>query len=255
MIKPLIIGIILLLIVGTITTFIIWGDDIKVKINEWQNRKSNKEIIITMNDKKNSDATSNNTINQPDTTKTTNSNINKKERVNVTNYNIYKLSQENGCDVEFNTDAANEFVTYEGNGISVDLPYNENWGNKNFSVLPYEIGSNEVVFGKLIKLKDCRWAREYILEIIDKRSITKAKDAYYNNGVSQDMIKIYKLSGYTIIRTVNLGNCDQVSYEILGPKYNYVFRAICSSNIKADSEILEKVVNSLTFDNLMLGMN
>jgi len=246
MLKPLVIGIILLLIVGVIATFIIWGDDIKIKINEWQNKRSDTTVTTDTKVVETDDNSTANTDTE-DTAKV-------EEKVNVTNYNIYKLSQENGCEVEFNTAEASEFVNYEGYEMSVDLPYNEKWGNEKFSVLPFEVGNDEVVFGKLIQLNDCRWAREYVLEIIDKRSVTKAQDAYYNDGISQDMMKTYRLSGYTIIRTVNFGSCDQLAYEVIGPKYNYVFKAVCSSDIEADTEILESAVNSLTFGNLMLGM-
>ena len=151
MLRPLVVAIILLIIVGLIASFIIWGDEIKLRISEWRN-PDNKTTTAQNSDNKNTDTTgissTDNTKDSQTTDKTKTTNVTK-EKTLLSNDNLTSMNRKYGCEIEFNDDLANETVDFDGLGIQAEIPFNENWGSDEFRLLPYELAANHLDFGKI----------------------------------------------------------------------------------------------------------
>ncbi|TSD01058.1 MAG: hypothetical protein Athens071425_505 [Parcubacteria group bacterium Athens0714_25] len=152
---------------------------------------------------------------------------------------------------DFNIDPANMNINYKNEdfGISFDIPYNKNWGNKNCVVLPYlessDLSSNSlsVDFGPFRE-----WSgNSYTFNIGQRRSaediINNQKDVDAKNNprikiVGQYQLVVYESYGMGISRY----------YEITGEKNNYIFEHFQANNNQKNTDIesygLESVIKT-----------
>jgi len=135
--------------------------------------------------------------------------------------NLYELSK------DFNLSSPNAKVIYsnQAKGISFEIPYNQNWGNKNCKVESYveftqPTGNILVEFGK-----PRAWIRsEFLLTISNHRTAEDIVSEQKNVGgepnpnprkmtLGNNQVVVFESYGMTVERI----------YEVIGKKYNYSF--------------------------------
>jgi len=155
---------------------------------------------------------------------------------------------------DFNTDPANSAVHYENKdfGISFDIPYNKNWGNKDCVVLPYRESSNLSKNSLRISFGFPRaWiADSYHFSIEKKRSTDDIMAEQKNVGGTPDPNpRIKNLGQYQAVVYESYGMGTSRYYEIPGENNNYIFEHVQIGDkqvdIKTDSYELENVIKTL----------
>jgi len=135
--------------------------------------------------------------------------------------NLYELSK------DFNLSSPTAKVTYsnQAKGISFDIPYNTNWGNKNCKVEPYieftQPGGDVLVeFGK-----PRAWIRsEFLLTVSDYRSAQDIVNEQKNVGGEPDPNpRKMTLGDKQLVAYESYGMTSERIYEVIGKKFNYSF--------------------------------
>lgn len=135
--------------------------------------------------------------------------------------NLHELNK------DFNLSSPTAKITYSNQikGISLEIPYNPNWGNKNCKVEPYveftqSSGDILVEFGK-----PRAWIRsEFLLTISSHRTAEDIISEQNNVGgepnpnprkmtLGNNQVVVFESYGMTVERI----------YEVIGKKYNYSF--------------------------------
>jgi hypothetical protein len=163
-----------------------------------------------------------------------------------------------------NYDRPNEMRHYENKelGISIELPYNSNWGTKDFKPTAYDESLKEdksvakVTFGPIIAGcdGDCFWMRQYSISLDKKQTIdefTKALDKQIGSPGAP-----YTLTGYTkdevngvdVLKVTT--NTEEILYYVFGEKYIYLINDISLNPysvgfMKDDSDVLWKSVQTV----------
>lgn len=158
---------------------------------------------------------------------------------NVTNYNNPEDPQ---CEAKFNQAEADTTVKYESKkwGFSAEIPYNQQWASDEFRIDPYEEIKSQpgdgppnlngvVVFGNFSVFEGCSWVRSHYIDIIDARTSAEAiADIKEQNA--EFLVtppKKTTLGDLTVVEYGTSGLCEMPAIEVIGEKYNYVFRPIC----------------------------
>lgn len=135
--------------------------------------------------------------------------------------NLYELSK----DFNLNSPTAKIAYTNQARGISFDVPYNPNWGNKNCKVEPYvefarPNGDVLLEFGK-----PRAWiASEFQLTISSSRSAQDVIDEQKAVGGEPDPNPRKMILGdKQLVVYESYGMTTERIYEVIGRKYNYSF--------------------------------
>jgi len=181
----------------------------------------------------------------------------KNKRILLTPENIsqYNPPSSPKCSEKFNQDPSNTTVDYynKEKGISFEVPYNSNWGNEKYKINPYEKWNNEsgkeyILFGSITNFEACSWVRTYALYFSPIKSAENIiKDAKKYIDPELFIVKPTKksINGLDVVESQSHGLCDSGELEVVGKKYNYVFRSLCG----ADFEFLENIVKSIELIN------
>jgi len=139
------------------------------------------------------------------------------------------------CKEKFNYDPANTTATYlsQKTGISLELPYNPNWGSQRFKVPPYdellnpEWGSKRLEFGSVGRGEACSWVRSYTLNFLPTVSAEKAIQRIKDRSDYPDMFSIephvVTINNLRAVKYENYGLGVYPTLQVLGDKYNYEF--------------------------------
>lgn len=174
-----------------------------------------------------------------------------KTRVLVT-ADYLQQNQEKLCLEKFNTDKPNTTVKYSNReaGFEARLPYNENWGNKQYQVPAYEemgVGGY-MTFGPIFTGPNeggCGAGRYMLLKKVPTRSVTEVVKAVTQE---KEKTKVMNFNGLTVVKTDNSGMCsNDWLYEVVGKKYNYVLSRVCGSD--EDFATIEQVLKTFTLLN------
>ena len=154
---------------------------------------------------------------------------------------------------KWNFDPPTTFITYSNpeKGFSFLVPYNENWGGREFKMRAYEeTKDGKIYFGNVAVgcEGDCSMGRDAHVYTDDYQSAQSLVEDL-NNG------KIYWEGGFIVKPTiVNLGSLQAVEYEygelgsqkfviVTGKKFNYVF-----SSYHIEVKDLELVAKTIKFN-------
>jgi hypothetical protein len=153
-----------------------------------------------------------------------------------------------------NSDPANTTVEYsnpEKGLASIDLPYNENWGNASLAVAPYDQESNSVSFGPLYTYSahptgQPTLGRTMNLYIIEPRSssasMRAAASGTQEKGSVAPILRVFPnvtYVKYCIANELNAG----CYVEVIGQKANYRLSSPLSSNLPD----LERIARTIQF--------
>lgn len=176
------------------------------------------------------------------------------KRILLTPENIsqYNPPEKPNCSEKFNKDIPNLIIKYydEEKGISIDIPYNSNWGNEKYKINPYEkwkdkSGKEYLLFGPITDFEACSWVQSYALSFSPARSadiIMKEMEEipYYPEIFIVKPTK-KSINGLDIVEAQSYGLCDNGEIEIVGKKYNYILRPLCGANF----EFMENIIKSI----------
>lgn len=168
----------------------------------------------------------------------------KKDRILLTEQNQVNYSGPQACSEVLNVDPANTRVIYSNSdkGISLQVPYNENWGGPKYKLNPFDFNDDVLYFGAMEGNEGCSWSRTYSLTI--KPAASSAKVVA---GVEKGIKAIKK----------KINNLDVVEYavgdmwwmsniEIIGKNYNYQLSAAGVESYAAeDMRDLENIVKTI----------
>ncbi|MCU0680080.1 MAG: hypothetical protein MUF50_02120 [Planctomycetes bacterium] len=173
---------------------------------------------------------------------------------------IFKQAQKNSrmmnslCQPEFNYEPSSDWVTYENkdNGFKIDIPYNENWGNKSYKLNPYDQYDNKIEFGVISILDGCSWKRNYS---IYTNNLKNENDLMFEtqNNIAKGLIlnqpapQIKTINGIKTLYYQATSTCKEgdATFVIFGKKKNYTFNTYCANpeNVK----FMEEIVSSIKF--------
>lgn len=174
----------------------------------------------------------------------------KSDRILITEKNVldlfwYQLNFNADCN--FNGDPAIEEILYSNKekGISLKLPYNQNWGNEKYKISPYFVNEkiigttfpSGISFGPIFCAPPQGWDRAYYLDFIPQRSIEKAEASIkeiFNSPLDDLQVSKQEVNGIFFIEyAVSVAECPPCNLyfiEVIGEKYNYEFN--CTSLYK-----------------------
>lgn len=156
---------------------------------------------------------------------------------------------------DFNLDKANTTFKYVNTdeGISFEVPYNRNWGNKDCLVLPYleaknSDGSLSVFFGKARAfLTD-----QYHFSVEPQRSseVIIAQQKLVG-GLPDPNPRLKKIYKYEVVIYESYGQINSRIVEVIGKYHNYVFEnaGIDLDNENTTSKAIENIVSTFQLAN------
>jgi len=140
----------------------------------------------------------------------------------------------------------NQWITYSDDefDISLELPFNTEWGTDIFSLDPVEKEINGFFFGPLGGCEGggfCRYDKVIVEPATELSKKLKAlrKDKP-DAEIEEKTIGTHKVieSRYNLI-------CETIEWHIFGPKYSYIFMPVCDS---PEARVTyEKIIGSVTF--------
>lgn len=178
---------------------------------------------------------------------------NEDDRIVLTIDNLAEINNELGCNIRFNTKKANDYIDYEGFGISCELPFNKDWGSSNYAIEPFDEYPNYIDFGNVFIYDNCTWVREFRLSVKPFRDVQEIRTALKNQGYGDQEIKEIKINDVVAVYHQDQGQCDYLTFEVVGSKYNYVFTNTCGTDYQRDEEIIRKIISSIHFLGKMFG--
>lgn len=178
--------------------------------------------------------------------------------LNQANIEQYRPKDQTACQEKFVTTPATTTVTYLAQkidaGLTVDLPYNINWGNDKYQVSPFEEVVNQkgtgLIFGPLQVLSDCTWVRSQQIVFGVAQSATATLAALQK--IANQLVgkpKQFTIASTTAIKYEIAGTLPTAAYQVIGPKYNYGFLQPCESKTSCTAAFsqLEKIIKSIKF--------
>ncbi len=173
--------------------------------------------------------------------------------------------------LDFNTDPAATTVKFEDKtlGLSVEIPFNNDWGTKDFRILPYEmitrVVESSVVEGTIaeteettllhfgpyqtgegggcgrrmqLAFEDPMTADAVLAEARAEETPEKTGGAELPNLASKKTI-----NGLTVVEYDHGLICNFPTIEVIGKKHNYKLYSVCAGGY----EVLEQAVRSMEF--------
>lgn len=189
--------------------------------NTNQNINSTENQNVNINENKNINASKNLNTNQPTD-----------DRILLTPDNLEQycnpLTDMEPCYTEiFNTDPATTTVTYtnQEKEISVDLPYNPDWGSDNYRINPYDEEDDRVNFGPINLGEGGGWGRWWWAlsfqpaETADQVIAGLDKDSFLFLAEPEKD----KVNNLEIVKYAEIGLTSYHYIIVIGEKYNYEF--------------------------------
>jgi len=170
---------------------------------------------------------------------------NNQERILLTNNNIgqYNKGTSQDCDEDFNQSPYNKWANYQNKerGISLNIPYNDQWGNDQYRLNPYEQINNSLIFGPIRGGEACSWTRVYKLEFLPVKSASEVIGSLLG---TEKFITQKTFSGLTAVEYESSGLLQYANLEIIGQKFNYRLTMDCGSQCQAQFSLLEAMAAS-----------
>jgi hypothetical protein len=118
--------------------------------------------------------------------------------------------------------------TNAGAGISVDVPYNPEWGTDEYYVEPYDEEDDVISFGRAHAFEACSWIREFEMAF---NAAANAEDrlAELNRDDSVTSAERLTVGGKDAVMWYSSGLCDYVDLEVAGDEHNYLFSSTCGA--------------------------
>ncbi|MBU1146704.1 hypothetical protein KKD80_04180 [Patescibacteria group bacterium] len=168
-------------------------------------------------------------------------------RILLTPQNIeqYNLKPSPGCEEKFNFDTANTNVLYANaaKGISVQIPFNSNWGSGKYRINPYDEHEDGVSFGPISGFEACSWIRNYFLSFKPAKT---AEEVIAELPLESNPSKM-TVNNLTIIKYTDSGLCPYYpTLVIIGKKYNYALSPLCVvEKVDEEFKFLENIVKTV----------
>ncbi|RLC35650.1 hypothetical protein DRH14_00365 [Candidatus Shapirobacteria bacterium] len=176
-------------------------------------------------------------------------------RILLTPENIEKYNKpyEKACDVKFNNDKATDTVVYvdKSRGLSVELPYNPNWGNETYRINPYDEYTDDTYirlrFGPVITFEGCSWSRLKNFGFVPVQTVKQTEVSLRKNPTihSGDIEKIQLTNGLTAFQYIDDGIALMYTIEVVGKKHNYVISWPGTGNAQSEFAHLRTIAESI----------
>ena len=91
-----------------------------------------------------------------------------------------------------------------------------------------------------MQFEACSWPRSYTLNFRSAQTVDEVMS-------EKSMMNPEKteINGLTIVKFTDVGMCNYPTLYVIGNKYNYEFRPLCSVDDEKEFEFLEEIVRSL----------
>lgn len=167
-------------------------------------------------------------------------------RILLTMDNIKKYwTPETGCDEKFNYDNPSTLVTYtsKDSDLSVNLPYNPNWGNENYRINPYDKTEDGIQFGNIGQIGTCHWTRYGKIDFLAPMTATQVLVDLENKGMDE-IKKVTLDNGLTAYQYI-VGINDPLpvpKITVIGRLYNYEISNGPSTLSSQETEIFAGII-------------
>ncbi len=175
---------------------------------------------------------------------------------NRSQYNKFGNDEEvkASCEIKFNFDQPNTTVIYSSKkwGFSFAVPFNNNWGNKNFRLNPFDETISDatlaahISYGPIGSFEGCGWSRDESVTVLKKQTaqeiladLNKSGDYAQLTGLKKP--EIVKINGLEVVKYEVVGLCHYPIMVVIGKNYNYQFSPLCAGEFK-DVEARVKTV-------------
>ena len=161
----------------------------------------------------------------------------------IKNGSGYNPSATPDCQAIFNQDAADATIIYSNQtkGLSVELPYNPDWGNATYKLNPYDETDEFVAYGPLVISENCGWTRDYFIHFEPAVSAEELVASLEAKGTQAEIITFNDLAA---VKYVDMGLCNYPTIEVIGQKYNYRFAPTCADLTDDGFAFLENIINT-----------
>lgn len=155
----------------------------------------------------------------------------------------------------WNTDPADQWIEFEdkGLGISLLVPYNKNWGNKDIALAPAEITDfidrGSIDFGSLgyyTCAEGCGWTVQYSMTPQDPMDLQQAEDYYKKESGGTAKFERLKIGAHDVLKVefTDAMGADNKHYMIFGDKYNLSLHSGWFGN-QMDDATAKKIISSI----------
>jgi hypothetical protein len=143
------------------------------------------------------------------------------------------------CDARARSGEATVAVRYTNAdaGISVDVPYNPEWGTDEYYVEPYDERDDAISFGGAHVFEACAWIREFEMAF---NAAASAQDRLNQLNRDDSVTRAERLTvgGRDAVMWYSSGLCDYVDLEVVGAKHNYLFSSTCGAEDEIRDQLL-----------------
>jgi hypothetical protein len=145
---------------------------------------------------------------------------------------------------ELNCESADALIEFKNieKGVSVTLPYNEDWGNKQYKLAPYDEYDDHIDFGCLIF--DPEAGNTVRKSSLYFEPVKSAKEVFASTIIEEDP-SIIKINDLEVVKYTGSGLYAYPSLAVIGEKYNYDFSLRWGEGTVEEFEFLEKIVETL----------
>jgi hypothetical protein len=150
-----------------------------------------------------------------------------------------------------NTDPPTTTVRYANIawGLSVDIPFNPDWGTENYSIAPYDEGKSSVIFGPLHGCEGGVYCRESSIGILPASSAQAITAQLQKEAKTEDCksyqcihdIRTVTMNGLTVVMHQEEGMSSVTIWEVLGKKQRYML----ASNYYLSSDDIGRIIGSM----------
>lgn len=158
-----------------------------------------------------------------------------------------------------NDEPADRTVAYsnQAKGLSVQLPFNPNWGTEQCGLVPYEESKyeNTVEFGPVSGCEGGGVCRYQDIRLLPAKTAEQVRIELVENelscfGCSPLFMEITEktINGLSILEYIVPGLCNSVTVQVVGKKHNYELQ-MCGraleNNVFSDFQYLEGIVKTM----------
>jgi len=154
-------------------------------------------------------------------------------------------------------ETANTIVRYSNTkwGIEFEVPFNENWGDDQYQIEPFEEskdGEKVILFGKFVA-QEGGYGREFIIYVKPYKSVDELiEDAKIEQGQSGDEGSLSPpvkktINSHQIVEYLIHGLNDPYYKYIIGEKYNYMILHLPQEMSVDEDPDIRKIIKSIKF--------
>ncbi|MBD3250990.1 hypothetical protein GF380_00725 [Candidatus Uhrbacteria bacterium] len=155
-----------------------------------------------------------------------------------------QLIPRSGCDIAANVEPPTQSIPLiaEQFGITLEVPFNPDWGSAEFRIAPIETAENEIRFGTYepSPFEECDWKREYRLSARSPRTVAEVIEAAPDpEDADTPVAEQLQLQNVNAVRYFTDSVQRAMIIEIISPDRNLQLQTLCMSDLDCEANALK----------------